>query len=200
MRYSQTFARGLSPRPISCSDFLLREKACRIPRMKTLTALLLIVIAVLSFQVFRQREIIHEQRGRITEIQAQVAATAKATAVPLEYQEKCAEQARKAFHDLGYKSQGPAGYENHYSAKLSKCFVLVENTDSAYAPTIWTRKSLFDAYEGKAYGEYSWHTVKDKKYWEVPPFMCRVTSPAGTNQFCKSDEEYGELIKVYLED
>jgi len=167
--------------------------------MKTSTALLLVVIAVLTFQVFRQRELIHEQRDRITEIQAQVSATVKVAAVPLEYQEKCAEQARRAFHDLGYKSQGPAGYENHYNAKLNKCFVLVENTDSTYAPTIWTHKSLFDAYEGKAYGEYSWHTVKDKKYWEVPPFMCKVTLPDGGDQFCKSDGEYAELIKVYLE-
>src|ERR1700722_6529149 len=110
------------------SGFLLRGKACKIPRMKTSTALLLVVIAVLSFQVFRQRELIHEQRDRITEIQAQVSATVKVAAVPLEYQEKCAEQARRAFHDLGYKSQGPAGYENHYNAKLNKCFVLVENT------------------------------------------------------------------------
>ncbi len=100
---------------------------------------------------------------------------------------------------MGYKPKHLAGYENHYNTKLNECFIMVQNTDATYAPTIWTHKSLFDAYEGKTYGEYSWHTVKNKKYWEVPPFMCRVVSPSGADQFCKSDDEFQELIKIYME-
>jgi hypothetical protein len=58
---------------------------------------------------------------------------------------------------------------------------------------------LFDAYEGKTYGEYNWHTVKDKKYWEVPPFMCKVVLPSGDDKLCTSDNEFDELIKTYME-
>jgi hypothetical protein len=101
---------------------------------------------------------------------------------------------------MGYKPKDLAGYENHYNSKLNKCFIMVQNTDATYSPTIWTHKSLLDAYEGKAYGEYSWHTVKNKKYWEVPPFMCKVVLPTGEDHFCKSDEEFEELIKVYMQD
>jgi hypothetical protein len=101
---------------------------------------------------------------------------------------------------MGYKPKDIAGYENHYNTKLNKCFIMVQNTDATYSPTIWTHKSLFDAYEGKAYGDYSWHTVKNKRYWEVPPFMCKVVLPTGEEHWCKSDEEFDELIKVYMQD
>ena len=169
--------------------------------MKLSAAILAVVVIVLGLQLHRQQLTIREQQVRLTEITAKIATSeVNAKSNLLGYQEKCAEQARKAFNDLGYKPNDMAGYENHYNTKLNKCFVVVESTDAKFAPTIWTHKSLFDAYEGKGYGDYSWHTVKDKKYWEVAPFMCKVVLPSGDDKYCNSNDEFEALIKGYMED
>ncbi len=169
--------------------------------MKVSAAILAVAVIVLAFQFYRQQATIREQQVRLSELTAKVTiGEANAKSHLLDYQEKCAEQARKAFNDLGFKPNDMAGYENHYNAQLNRCFVSVQNTDTKYAPTIWTHKTLFDAYEGKEYGDYSWHTVENKKYWEVPPFMCKVVLPSGDDQYCKSDDEFEKLIKTYMED
>jgi hypothetical protein len=160
-----------------------------------------VAVIVLGLQLHRQQLTVREQQVRLTELTAKNAMSeANAKSNLLDYQEKCAEQAKKAFTDLGYKPNEMAGYENHYNKELNKCFIVVENTDAKYAPTIWTNKSLFDAYEGKSYGEYSWHTVKDKKYWEVAPFTCKVVMPSGDDKYCASNDEFEELIKGYMKD
>src|SRR5207253_10348638 len=85
-----------------------------------------------------------------------------------------ADQAKNAFQDLGYKSTALAGYENHYNAVLNRCFVKVSNIDSTNPKMIWTHWTVFDAFEGKVYGEYHWHTEEGKNYSEVRPFQCKV--------------------------
>jgi hypothetical protein len=169
--------------------------------MKVSAAILAVAVIVLAFQFYRQQATIRAQQVHLSELTAKIAVSeANAKSNLLDYQEKCAERARKAFNDLGYKPNDMAGYENHYNTRLNRCFVLVQNIDAKHLPTIWTNKNLFDAYEGKTYGEYNWHTVKDKKYWEVPPFMCKVVLPSGDDQYCKSDDEFEKLIKTYMED
>jgi len=168
--------------------------------MKLLASFLLLVVLVLAFQIYRQQAVIRDLQNQLLGLQRQVEANSVPRTAPLEYQEKCAEQAGKAFREIGYTPKDMAGYENHYNTKLNKCFLLAQNTDAKHSPTIWTFKSLSDAYEGKSYGEYSWHTVKDKKYWEVPPFSCKVVLPSDEEHICKSDEEFEELIKVYMQD
>jgi hypothetical protein len=168
--------------------------------MKLVAAILVLAVLGLAFQLHRQQLTIREQQVRLTELTAKMVVS-EANAKPnlLDYQEKCAAQARKAFNDLGYKPNDMAGYENHYNTKLNKCFVFVQNTDATHQPTIWTYKTLFDAYAGKTYAAYSWHTVKDKKYSEVPPFTCKVVLPSGDDKLCESDNEFDELIKTYME-
>src|SRR5664279_1624118 len=168
--------------------------------MKLVAAILVLGVAGLAFQLHRQQLTIRQQQVRLAELTTKIAVSeANAKSNSLEYREKCAEQARKAFHNLGYKPNDTAEYENHYNTKLNKCFVFVQNTDATHAPTIWTNKTLLDAYELKPYAEYSWHTVKDKKYWEVPPFMCKVVLPSGDEKLCESDNGFDELIKTYME-
>ena len=124
-----------------------------------------------------------------------------ATRATLDKQAMCSAQATKAFADMGYPKDAIAGYQNHYNARLNKCFIEVSNTDPKVSPgTIWTYRFVFDAFEGKQYGTYSWHTEKDKKYWEVKPFECEVVLPSGEKQFCNSDDEFTQLIRVYMED
>jgi hypothetical protein len=124
-----------------------------------------------------------------------------ATRATLDQQAKCADQARRAFADLGYGRKVMAGYQSHYDTRLNKCFIEVSNTDTQVSPgTIWTFRSVQDAFEGKQYGTYAWHTEKDKKYWEVAPFECEVLLPSGEQQFCTSDREFTMLIGIYMED
>jgi hypothetical protein len=168
--------------------------------MKLFATFLLLLALILAFQIYRQHVTIRNQQNQLIDLEKRVAENSVPKTAPLEYQEKCAERASKAFREMGYTPKDIAGYENHYNAKMNKCFLLVENTDAKHPPTIWTFKNLSDAYEGKSYGEYSWHTVKDKKYWEVPPFSCKVVLPSDGKQICKSDEEFKDMIKVYMQD
>src|SRR5690349_24996893 len=91
----------------------------------------------------------------------------------LELQAKCSAQARKAFENEGLAKNEMAGYINHYNPELKRCFVATSLTDAKTNPKmIWTTRSVYDAFEGKEYATYMWHTVVGKKYWEVPPFQC----------------------------
>ena len=166
--------------------------------MKGISLLLLAVVVVLGVYAYRQTGIITAQQGQLATLTSR-ASTADDRARPasLDLQAKCAEQARKAFVQSGFKATDGAGYENHYNTKLNKCFVDVQNT-STQAATVWTYRNVYDAFEGKPYGTYAWRTVGDKKYWEVAPVICEVTSPTGEKQLCHSDKEFAKLIKVYM--
>jgi|SRR5271167_1851800 len=90
-----------------------------------------------------------------------------------------------------------ADYESHYSAKVDKCFIHIQDT-SGTEPR-WTSQTVFDAFEGKGYGVYVWHNDRAKKYWEVPPVECEVTQPSGDKRACHSDDEFTEMVKLYME-
>jgi hypothetical protein len=60
-------------------------------------------------------------------------------------------------------------------------------------------KNLIDAYEQREYAEYLWITDKVKKYWEVPPVMCRLIPAFGNEHLCKSEDEYDAFVASYME-
>ena len=101
---------------------------------------------------------------------------------------------------MGFKPNNMASFVNHYNAKLNTCFVQVDSMDISNPKVIWTHRVVSDAFEGKSYGQYDWHTEKDKKYWDVPPFHCSVVSLGGEEQTCTSDDEFKNLVKVYMGD
>ena len=122
------------------------------------------------------------------------------TAANLDLQGKCAKQAGEAFKVQGYEKEQYANYTNHYNAKLNKCFIKIESMDTKTAKgTFFTNKVVMDAFEGKGYAEYMWMSDKVKKYWDVPPKLCKVTVPSGEEKVCKSSEEFDELLKPYME-
>jgi hypothetical protein len=124
-----------------------------------------------------------------------------ATIATLDQQARCADQARRAFAELGYARKTIASYESHYNAGLNKCFIEVSSSDTQGSPgTIWRNRFVQDVFEGKQYGTYAWHTEEDKKYWEVAPSQCEVLLPSGEQQFCKSDDEFALLVRMYMED
>ena len=134
------------------------------------------------------------------ELAAKLDAVSKQTS--LELQDRCAKQARTEFKGEGNDKTPMTGFVNHYNAKLDKCFMEVSSfagsgTGKSYVPTIY--RSVSDAFEGEVYAEYFWRNDTGKKYWEVAPFMCKVTLLNGEETFCKTTQEYEELIKPYMQ-
>src|SRR5450759_845176 len=139
-----------------------------------------------------------DKRARLEKENKELAATLESVAktTNLDMQAKCAQQARAEFKAQGWEKESMAGFTNHYNVKVNKCFVEITNSGSSrqpYVPTI--NRILFDAFEGKVYGEYMWVNSKGKKYWEVAPFICKVTSLSGEEIICNSTEQFDSLIK-----
>lgn len=114
----------------------------------------------------------------------------------LDLQDKCAARGYKDFEDWSFKGKENSDFVAHYSRKLDRCFVQFQNTANE-GEFFW--RQLFDAYSGKEYGEYAWQQKKDKKYWEVPPFVCHIDTLSGETKYCHSDEEFGALAKIFME-
>jgi septal ring factor EnvC (AmiA/AmiB activator) len=74
------------------------------PRMKPLAPLLAAAILVLCFFSYEQKARIDQQAKAIADLSKEVAENKK-TRNSFEYQERCSEQARKSFADLGYKEK-----------------------------------------------------------------------------------------------
>ncbi len=166
--------------------------------MRAIVSLLIVACIALAYLAHSQSSTLKQQEKEIKELGAKVQAMPKNAT--LELQEKCAKQAREEFNAEGLEKEKFAGFSNHYNVALNKCFVLVENTDPKTTPgTIWTNKTLVDAFEGKVYGEYMWHSDKVKKYWEVPPVQCKVTTLSGEEKSCISSDEFDALVKQYME-
>lgn len=117
---------------------------------------------------------------------------AKQNTVSLDVQDKCSKKAKEVFIEQ-YTDTKDVSYENHYNNKLNKCFVEIYYMKTSW-DIIWTYKSIYDAYEGKTYADYAWHTVKDKKYWEVKPIVCQIW-----DWYCSTTEEFDSAIKEYME-
>jgi hypothetical protein len=115
----------------------------------------------------------------------------------IDLQEKCSNQAQKQFDSLGWKKGGV--YVSHYNAKLNKCFLIAETSDTGQNGNIFQYILLIDAYEGQLYGDYMWMSDKVKKYWEVPPKKCKVALPTGEEKPCNSREELLAMTNVYME-
>lgn len=157
------------------------------------------LIGVVVYWNWQQRQIIQEQQHKIDLLVSQRSAAPESS---LGQQQQCAVQAARAFEFAGYKDNEWANFTNHFSSKLGRCFVEITALDAKTNPgTIWTYKTLSDAFEGKTYGQYSWHTVKGKKYWEVPPFECSLF-PDGTQsslQVCKTEVEFDDFASSLMQ-
>lgn len=122
-------------------------------------------------------------------------------AASLEGQAKCAQQARAEFEADGWAKKPMASFTNHYNAQLNKCFIQIQSSEvNTKTDTIFTYRTVMDAFEGRGYAEYSWKSDTTKKYWEVAPFVCKVTTLSGGQEvYCKSTEEFDELVKQFMQ-
>jgi hypothetical protein len=119
----------------------------------------------------------------------------------LSQQKVCAEGAQKAFSKSFKVEQGGISYEftSHYDAQMNVCYILVHGsgvnigTQSPYVSYV-----LFDAIEGRTYGQYTWINTQKKKYWEVEPLDCSVSPRDSDKVTCKSAYEFDRLIDKYF--
>ena len=163
--------------------------------MKVVISILLAIIVVLAW-LFTSELATNKQQH--TQLSTQLADKTKLE--NLQLQEKCTQQAEKMFHTLGYKVNQPNAdvdtYQSHYNQKLEKCFMTIE---SSSLTTGFINKVMLDAFEQREYAEYTWMPQGDKKYWEVPPKICKLIVSTKNEQTCKSDDEYKAFIATYIE-
>src|SRR5262245_56888010 len=155
--------------------------------MKTLIALLFFAVCTLAVVWYRQAAMISSLQKEL----AVLAAIPKPKTYPLEFQERCADQARKAFKELGYKPNDVVAYTSHFNSTLKKCFMHLEYLDN----NAISHRNVADATEGRVYAQYMFKADKVKKYWDVAPVICQVTLGNGEERYCKTTEEFNELIR-----
>ena len=121
--------------------------------------------------------------------------------VGLELQDKCAVQADKMFHQLGWGKPLPSNspraeeYVSHYNTKMNKCFLEVTIEDFRDGTTTHT---LLDAFERREYAFYLWRVDDKKKYWEVPPKRCSLHAPQEDEAFCTSEDAYKAFVDRFM--
>jgi hypothetical protein len=154
----------------------------------TLLGLVTVAMGVLGLVVYSQQQ-------QLTELRT---GSQKAS---LELQDKCAKQARDVFRLKGWTDEQNATFENHYNARMNKCFIAERSLSKSRSSdgTFFISRNLTDAFENKSYASYGWKSVKGETAAAVAPFVCYVTPPSGEQQKCHSEKEYDELARVYLE-
>src|SRR5262245_35628295 len=125
---------------------------------------------------------------------ASSAAWAQPDKVIYELREQCGRQAAETFKKqwgsnvVDIKNgQMHANFENHYSARLNKCFYLEIHT--TYERDKKPRKALrlFDLHDNNEYAHAA--------FIEGAVIYCSVR-----DRFCRSEAEWRELIKPFMED
>ena len=134
-----------------------------------------------------------------------------ARAQSLDQQERCAQQAKRAYAELETQNGADTqkmgietvrlwgDYQSHYNVKLGKCLMLVERSDMLGSQSI-TTAYVMDANERRQYATYVWMSREGKKYWEVPPMACELTPSLREKRFCKTREEFDEFAEPYMEE
>lgn len=133
---------------------------------------------------------ISELQRQIADLNAKLAEKSKASTI--DAQEKCAERARKDFTDWGFIAKEEPDFTSHYNEKLDRCFVQFQNT---LENGEWFWRELFDAYGGQQYGQFGDETKPDEGTKIVE---CDVKLPSGEDRTCNSDDEFMDLVKVYM--
>jgi hypothetical protein len=157
----------------------------------------IVLLWLVAWHIRANRQMAEDKRtiAELTEKQ-----TAMDEEPSLELQSRCASAAKNFFDRFGYTPDQRADYTNHYNPKLRKCFIAIKTGQWQKASeTMLTSQAVFDAVEGKSYGEYVWQSDKIKKYWEVPPIECDGTDVDGNHVPCHSDVEFSTLMSNYMD-
>jgi hypothetical protein len=113
-----------------------------------------------------------------------------------ELQERCSKRAAEVFkREYSHVSNSKHGrlfsYESHYSARLNKCFFLEISVAYEKGQSSGHKlMRLFDLDDTKEYGQYFMNDL-----YQVGPFPCDVHG-----KVCRSESEWRELVKPFMED
>jgi hypothetical protein len=158
----------------------------------------LVALAVVTLLTWH---VIGQQRSQIAQLksaaEAASAAAFNARGASMELQRRCAEDARKWFKEQGWKPTDIAGYENHYSVRLNRCFIDFQSTTTNNG-TVLVERQVVDVLESKTYGEYRTFNAGDKKYWEVKPSTCEVRVAAEMVR-CDAEAGFNQMVRAYME-
>lgn len=123
-----------------------------------------------------------------------IESASKSAAETLELENKCFAAASAFFKENGFDPKN-CGFQNHYNSKINKCFINIKSAIIEEDGRLGFHRSLYDVYNRKKYGEYSWKPEEGKNYWEVKPSTCFVLDKS-----CQAIEDYESFIKVYMEE
>ena len=165
--------------------------------MKNATIFLLVVaVGALGIFAYYQDASLREQHRLLQELTAKLEHVPKITSLDL--QQKCTRQAGEAFsHDPSMSIMPETlfalttGFTSHYNSELGKCFVLI-HISHVEKGRMTEMESLSDAFEGTAYGGYTFSSDNAKDVF------CYFIPPAGGQIRCHSPNEFTDLIKVYM--
>jgi len=169
--------------------------------MKAAVAVLLAIVAILAWLLIAEVTASRQLRAELAD---------KTARENLEFQEKCALQAKKIFDDPYYKDESrdkPGGssqiYRSHYNAKLRKCFMVMTNNPSALLSNAdFYSVDLLDPIERRDFASYNkWPTEgKNKQSPPMPPFSCTLRHSSTNERECVSYEEFKAFVAIYMED
>jgi hypothetical protein len=151
--------------------------------MKTVIAVGVLILLAVFYDL-------HLKQNRLTELQRRLDAVPKGA--PLEYQEKCSEQAQRLWKESGLAKNEANSYENHYSVALNKCFIVYHAFMPSGGALIW-QDLLYDAYEQRQLAHHA------QNLNQTAPLACSVTLPSGEEKTCTSDDDFASLIRAYME-
>lgn len=123
-----------------------------------------------------------------------VKTASKSAAEVMELENKCFAAASGFFKENGFDPKN-SGFQNHYNSKLNKCFINIKSAKVEEDGRLSFHKALYDVYNRKMYGEYSWKPEEGKNYWEVKPSSCFVLDKS-----CQAIEDYESFVKIYMEE
>lgn len=158
-----------------------------------------IIILILTAAAIGLGVLASQQAATIKDQQGQIAAmNDRRKSEALGLQAQCAKQAKAAWVDGGYSCTPMASYENHYNAKLNKCFMYVQSYN-IIAGNGYDNRTLIDALENKSYGLYILHLMNGSGGGQLRPVKCTVQTVGGEVVDCESKADFEARVKPYME-
>ena len=111
-------------------------------------------------------------------------------------QSECADQASRAYKNLGYPSQNDTSdnFTSHYNQKLNKCFIEIYTENLSEFGT-----SVYDANELKEYVYFGHlHKVGDPPALYTVCMYTNLINPNGDVNDCKWTTTFDNLLKLYM--
>jgi hypothetical protein len=126
----------------------------------------------------------------------------------LTQQKMCADQAKRAFHEMGaaepkgkHSPLDSADYTSHYDAKVNVCYIMtssVQYLDGVNGGTQSVGMVVSDAFEGRVYARYLKLLPFKGDDLNVKPGLCSVKPRGQPEITCKDSDEFEQLVDKHF--